>query len=159
MLFTAEAFGPVLVAAVWEAGCREPLYLVSNLDFLGEALFWYRRRFMIETFFSDQKSRGFFLGHSHLSEPMRLQRLMIATCLAYIWMVCLGARVVARGWLPLIHRTERCDLSLFQVGLLWVEHCLDQGEPPPVSFCALRTARDVEAKEAKKAKEATKSVR
>ena len=128
-LFTEQGFGPVLLGAVWEQGQKEPLLLVSNLDFLDEACFWYKKRFGIETFFSDQKSRGFYLGHSHLSDPERLSRLLIATSLAYYWMVCLGAEVVRQGWQGLIHRTKRCDLSLFQLGLLWLEHCLNEGEP------------------------------
>ena len=68
-LFTAQGFGPVLVGAVWERGQEEPLLLVTSLDFLSEARLWYRKRFGIETFFSDQKSRGFYLCHSHLSQP------------------------------------------------------------------------------------------
>jgi hypothetical protein len=78
-LFTAQRFGPVLVGAIWELGQKDPLLLVSNLDFLSEARFWYTKRFGIETFFSDQKSRGFYLCHSHLSDPERLGRLLIAT--------------------------------------------------------------------------------
>ncbi len=131
-LFTAQGFGPVLVGAVWEPGQKEPLLLVTSLDFLHEARFWYRKRFGIETFFSDQKSRGFYLCHSHLSDPERLSRLLIATCLAYYWMVCLGAEVVRRGWQGIIHRAKRCDLSLFQLGLIWMEHCLNEGEQVPV---------------------------
>src|SRR5581483_4687445 len=50
----------------------------------------------------------FHLAHSHLSDPRRLERLLIATCLAYLWIVCLGAMVVLRGWLPQIHRRDRC---------------------------------------------------
>jgi hypothetical protein len=38
----------------------------------------------IETFFSDQKSRGFNLHKSHVSDPARLARLLIAACLACI---------------------------------------------------------------------------
>ena len=161
VLFTAREFGPVLVAAVWRRGCQEPLYLLSNLDFLDEACAWYRKRFTIETFFSDQKSRGFYLSHSHLWEPMRMQQLRIATCLAYLWMVCLGALVVCNGWLPRIHRRDRCDLSMFQIGLLWVEHCLGEGEAVPVTFRALRRAVDVdrEDREAARQKESGKNVR
>ena len=96
-----------------------------------EAYRSYKHRFRIETFFSDPKSRGFFLYRSHLSDPKRLERLMLATCLAYLWMVCLGAAVVANGKLPLLHRTKRCDLSLFQIGLLWSEHCLNENLPLP----------------------------
>jgi hypothetical protein len=40
----------------------------------------------IETFFSDQKSRGFHLHKSHIADATRLARLLIAACLAYIWM-------------------------------------------------------------------------
>jgi len=132
LLFTAQGSGPVLVGAVWEADQTEPLLLVTSLDFLGEARQHYRRRFGIETFFSDQKSRGFYLCHSHLSAPARLARLLIGTCLAYYWMVCLGAQVVRRGGVGTVHRQKRCDLSLFQLGLVWLDQCLNEGWPVPV---------------------------
>ena len=132
--FTQAHYGPVTVVAVWETGYADPIYLVTNMELGQEALFYYRQRYGIETFFSDQKSRGFHLAHSHLSDPERLSRLMIASCLSYIWMVCLGVVVKQNGWLPLIHRTKRCDLSLFQIGLLWLEHCLNEGLPIPVIF-------------------------
>jgi len=125
--FTLARYGPVTVIAVWESGYLEPLYLVTNLELGEEALLYYRRRYGIETFFSDQKSRGFHLAHSHLSDPERLTRLMIASCLGYIWMVCLGVRVKQNGRLSDIHRSNRCDLSLFQIGLIWLEHCLTEG--------------------------------
>lgn len=127
--FTAAAYGPVLVGIVWEKGWKDPLVLVSNLDFLAEAYGFYKRRFRIETFFSDQKSRGFYLGHSHISDTAHLQRLLIATCLAYLWLVCLGNWVVQTRRLPLIHRTDRCDWSLFRIGLAWMEFCLNEGLP------------------------------
>lgn len=101
LLFTAQGLGPVLIGAIWERGQKQPLLLVTNLDFLDQAHFWYKngykKRFGIETFFSDQKSRGFYLCHSHLSQPERLSRLLMATCLAYYWMVCLGAEVWRQG--------------------------------------------------------------
>jgi Transposase DDE domain len=125
--FTLARYGPVTVIAVWESGYLEPLYLVTNMELGEEALLYYRRRYGIETFFSDQKSRGFHLAHSHLSDPERLTRLMIASCLAYIWMVCLGVQVKQNGRLSDIHRSNRCDLSLFQIGLIWLEHCLTEG--------------------------------
>lgn len=134
LLFTAQGVGPVLVGAVWEPGQKEPLLLVTSLDFLREARDWYGRRFGIETFFSDQKSRGFYLCHSRLSDPERLSRLLIASCLAYYWMVCLGVEVIRRGWQTVIHRGRRCDLSLFQLGLVWLDHCQSEGWPVPVVF-------------------------
>lgn len=127
VLFTAQSYGPVQVALIWEPGYKEPLFLVSNLTDLTEASHWYRQRFRIETFFSDQKSRGFSLHKSHLTDPERLARLMIGTCLAYLWLVCLGARVVVQERVAAVHRSDRCDLSLFQLGALWLEHCLNHG--------------------------------
>lgn len=127
--FTASEYGPVLVAIVWEAQWSDPLILVSNLEFLEEAYLYYRRRFRIETFFSDQKSRGFCLAHSHIRDTAHLQRLLIATCLSYLWMVCLGDWVVRSGQLSRIHRTDRCDWSLFRIGLAWMEFCLNEDLP------------------------------
>ena len=94
----------------------------------------YSKRFRIETFFSDQKSRGFHLHKSHLSDPQRLSRLFIAACLAYIWIVYLGSVCTQEGWGGIIHRRHRCDLSLFQLGLRLLEHFLNEELPIPVAF-------------------------
>jgi len=90
-------------------------YLVTNMDTAEEACRLYAKRFRIETFFSDQKSRGFHLHTSHLANPQRLSRLLIAACLAYIWIVYLGSVCIKEGWVRIIHRRHRCDLSLFQI--------------------------------------------
>jgi len=84
---TRDAYGPVMVRSCWAKGYQDPLYLVSNMDTAEEACRSYHKRFRIETFFSDQKSRGFHLHKSHISDPQRLSRLFIAACLAYIWMI------------------------------------------------------------------------
>lgn len=84
VVFGREAYGPVLVIAWWQEGYADPLYLVTNMDCVDEACYWYGYRFRIETFFSDQKSRGFNLHKSYLSDPQRLARFLIASCLAYI---------------------------------------------------------------------------
>lgn len=132
--FTRAQYGPVHVIAWWAKGYKLPIFLVTNMELAEEACFWYRKRFRIETFFSDQKSRGFHLHKCHLSQPDRLATLMIAACLAYIWMVYLGAYARHTGWDKIIHRTDRCDLSLFQLGLSLLEHFLNEGISIPVSF-------------------------
>jgi tRNA(Glu) U13 pseudouridine synthase TruD len=88
--------------------------VVSNMDTAEEACRYYQKRFRIETFFSDQKSRGFHIHKSHRADPQRLSRLLIAACLAYIWMIYLGSLCEREGWRRIIHRKNRCDLSLFQ---------------------------------------------
>jgi hypothetical protein len=125
VFFTAQAYGPVHALIWWEEGYQEPLFLVTNLPNAAEAVRQYRRRFRIETFFSDQKSRGFHLHKSHLSDPDRLSRLMIPACLAYLWIIFLGVIAQQDGWVAKIHRGDRCDLSLFQLGLRLLDYFLN----------------------------------
>lgn len=132
--FTREQYGPVHVIAWWAQQYKKPIFLVTNMELAEEACFWYKKRFRIETFFSDQKSRGFHLHKSHLDQPERLATLMIAACLAYIWMVYLGTFARHTGWDKIIHRTDRCDLSLFQLGLALLEYFLNEDIPIPVAF-------------------------
>jgi hypothetical protein len=132
--FTRQRYGPVLAVAWWRTNYQEPIYLVSNMDLLEEVCHWYQRRFKIETFFSDQKSRGFNLHKSHISDPKRLAKLMLAACLAYLWIVYLGVQAISQNLHAVVHRTDRCDLSLFQLGLRLLDHLLDFGKPIPVSF-------------------------
>jgi hypothetical protein len=134
VFFTNKAYGPVHAILWWDKGYKEPIYLVTNVESTQNACTWYRKRFRIETFFSDQKSRGFYLNKSHLSDPKRLSRLMIAACLAYIWIVFLGVQALAKRLNTFIHRTERCDLSLFQLGLRFLNYILNQELPIPVLF-------------------------
>jgi Transposase DDE domain len=132
--FTRDAYGPVMVLSCWAKGYQDPLYLVSNMAAAEEACRFYEKRFRIETFFSDQKSRGFHIHKSHMSDVQRLSRLLIAACLAYIWIVYLGSVCEKGQWRPIIHRRKRCDLSLFQLGLRLLEHLLNEEMPIPVQF-------------------------
>lgn len=122
---TRDAYGPVLLLCCWAKGYKEPLYLVSNMEVAEEACHLYAKRFRIEIFFSDQKSRGFHLHKSHICNQERLTRLLMAACLAYIWIVYLGALCEQDEWLSIIHRGDRCDLSLFQMGLRLLDYLLN----------------------------------
>jgi len=134
VLFTKKAYGPVMVVAWWGRAYAEPIYLVSNLNSMQAACDWYRKRAHIETFFSDQKSRGFQLDRSHVSDPARVTRLMLAACLAYLWVIYLGTVAQDEGWVAYIHRQHRCDLSLFQLGLRLLEYFLNHEHPIPSTF-------------------------
>ena len=50
--------------------------------------------------------------------------MLVAACLAYIWMVCQGLWVIASNNTGLIDRTDRTDKSLFRLGLDWINYAL-----------------------------------
>ena len=132
--FTKSSALPANLIVWWGAEYENPIYLVSNLPNGACACWYYRRRFRIETFFSDQKSRGFHIHKSHLSSPERISRLLIAACLAYIWMVSLGLLTLSTGNHNLIDRTDRVDKSVFRLGLDWLRYVLKKGKPFEVYF-------------------------
>lgn len=121
---TAACYGPLNALAVWDATYEQPIYLVTTHTDLDLAKALYRRRAQIESYFSDQKSRGFRINRSHLSDPVRLSRLLIATALAYLWVVYLGVFARRDALRARIHRPDRCDLSLFSLGLRLLAYCL-----------------------------------
>lgn len=135
--FTRNAYGPVMVLCCWAKDEAEPLYLVSNLSLAEEVIKYYQKRLRIEMFFSDPKSRGFNIQKSHLEDPQRLSRLLIASCLAYIGLVYLGRLCKTEGWQSIIHRKSRCDLSLFQLGFRLLDHFMNEGFSIPVQFCVI----------------------
>jgi hypothetical protein len=139
--FTAQAYGPVLALAVWDERYKNPLYLVSNLNDADQAVEYYRLRFRIECFFSDTKTRGFRLDKSHLEEPERLNRLLLAAVLAYWWLTYLGVKGREADWDKLVHRTDRTDLSFFQLGWRILEEFLMCGRINELPFALVLNAK------------------
>lgn len=133
--FTAQELGPVTAIAWWGQAYEKPIYLITNHTKPEEACQFYRKRFKIETMFSDKKSRGFHIHKSHLSEPKRVACLLLASCLAYLWMIYLGVSVKAdEKKRCLIDRTDRTDKSLFRLGIDWLNYALNHGLPFDVAF-------------------------
>lgn len=104
---------------------EEPLILVTNLDYVGDIKQFYKKRFKIEPFFRDQKSKGFNIQRSGLGCPKRLGRLLIATCLAYILCVMGGIKALKSRFYDEIARTDGDFLSLFQLGKRFIMHLVD----------------------------------
>ena len=77
------------------------------------------------------------LVSSRMTDSNRLQRLLMAVCLAYLWMMELGAIVVRDGYLYLVNsRGSKCTISLCLVGLTWVHRLATQGiQPQLLSYC------------------------
>lgn len=131
---TAAQYGPVSILAIGEARSDAPRYLVTNMAALDAALALYRQRAHIETCFADQQRRGFHLHQRQRSAPQRLARLLLAACLAYIWVVYLGVWARRADWLQRLQRQDRCALSRFRLGLRLVARCLKEAIPIPDGF-------------------------
>jgi len=69
------------------SGCKELIFLLTNMSSPYQSCRFYQRRLQSETFFSEQKSRGFHIHKSHLSNPARLAHTLVTACLAYIWTI------------------------------------------------------------------------
>lgn len=131
---TREAYGPILLRCCWATGYQEPLDVVSNLDAAEEACRLDAKRLRIATVFSEQKNRGFHLHTSPIADQQRLSRLLVAACFASMWVISLGAVCEKDGWVTMIHRGDRCDGSVFQMGLRLLDHLLHEDFLIPVTF-------------------------
>lgn len=133
--FTNEFYGPVTVLVWRPDDKKEILYLISNCSSVQEIKRCYKKRQIIEIFFSDLKTKGFFLHKSHINDIGRLGNLMIAACITYIWVVILGEYALNKGLNMIFHRADRCDLSLLQLGFRYIEYWLNDGRPiPKINF-------------------------
>jgi hypothetical protein len=68
-----KAYGPVRAILWWEKGYKESIYLVTNVLVINvespqEACNWYKKRFRIETFFSDHSLSDTFYSRSGRDE-------------------------------------------------------------------------------------------
>lgn len=111
---------------IWHGkGHEKPIYLVTNLDYGKEIKSFYKKRFKIEPFFRDQKSKGFNIHKSGLSHPKRLERLLMATCLAYILCIMASAKAYKSVFYIEIALQYENALSLFQLGYRFMLHLVD----------------------------------
>jgi hypothetical protein len=127
----------VNVLAHWAEGEKEAWLLATNLPTRRAALRAYRRRMWLDELFGDLKGHGFDLEHSHLRHFARLSRLTLAVVLLYAWLVTTAVRLIKRGLRQQVDRHERRDLSIFQIGLRWIERCMKNGQPFTMPFAPI----------------------
>ena len=111
----------VNLLAHWKIGEKEPWLLATNLPDAQITLHFYKRRMWIEEMFGDLKDHGFDLESSMLHTFVRLSRLTLAVVLLYVWLVSSGTRTIHNGLRHLVDRNDRRDLSIFQIGLRFIE--------------------------------------
>lgn len=95
------------------------------------ACHYYKKRFKIETLFGDLKSRGFNIHRTKVSDPERVKNLLLLACLAFILVLCFGIAAPMLPFYAKFCRKDRCDCSVFSLGLRALTHCVDRALP----FC------------------------
>ncbi len=133
MYINKEGYGPVNVVYWHDKRYKNPLYLLTNLDYAPLAESFYRKRYLIETLFGDLKSRGFNIEWTKVSNPTTLFNLLIVACLAFIKAILFEFDARKSTYLGKFCRKDRLDdLSVFQIGLrgliYYIKHRI------PISF-------------------------
>jgi len=119
---------------IHEKGNENPIFLITNKDYNKDIQKFYEDRFKIEPFFRDQKSKGFHIQKSGLSNPEKIDRLLIATCTAYIILISAGVKALKSTLYDRIARTEKLYLSLFQIGYRFIKYLVDLRQWRTFSF-------------------------
>jgi hypothetical protein len=108
------------VTVQWGKEHDEPICLVSSLPAAQLPHQIYERRYWIETLFGNHKSRGFQLERTHLTDPAHIDRLILAIAIATCFTLGLGTHLIISKQTHQVDRTDRRDLSLFQLGFRWL---------------------------------------
>jgi len=116
----------------WAAEEEEPWVLATNLE-LEKRIEIYAKRFWIEEMFSDHKSRGLNLEKTRLTDADRIQKLLVAVTLAYLWLMEIGFSVVSAGNAKQVdNKGAERSVSLCQIGFRWLRELLNDGLSPPL---------------------------
>ena len=135
VLFThSHQVGPINILAVWHEKEQRHWFFVTSFSEYKTAQKWYRKRFTIETLFSDFKGRGYNLNQTRLWIPERVSRLILAASIAYVFTVFLGVESILSGVYQQLVRSDDYYHSLFQLGLIYLDHLLNEYlDIPPLS--------------------------
>lgn len=94
----------------------------------------YARRARIEATFADGKGRGWGLEQGRMTNPARLDRLLLAWHLTLGWLHALGRTVIKSGRRAHFDRADRRDRSLVRLGWLGLHHDLLHERAPLLLF-------------------------
>ena len=133
---TQQEIHPVSALIYWQIGEKQPWCLATNLPDASLTLRYYRRRMWIEEMFGDFKKHGFDLETTMLCHAPRLSRLTLAVAFLYVWLLSVGSRTIRTGLRHLVDRKDRRDLSIFQIGLRFIDRKLLRLLPISILLCA-----------------------
>ena len=125
MTYTQQHQLPDLTVTVhWGVEYDEPWCLVSKLAAAEAPQLLYDFRFWVETLFGNHKSRGFQLARTQMTDPDHIDRLVLALAIATCIALGLGTNLIVSKRTHLVDRSDRRDLSLFQLGWRWLYRLL-----------------------------------
>jgi hypothetical protein len=119
--FLKAGWRAVNVVAVWRRGDDEPWLLVTDLAPSWVRCTQYRHRMDEEESFRDDKSSGFEWNASRVRDPVHMDRLLLVLQLAACFVLAQGVFVLQHGFRSVLERPDRRTLSLFSLGLRWLD--------------------------------------
>ena len=126
--------GPFWLTIHWAPGEDEPWFLIADDQPKSskEHIASYRIRMWTEEMYGDMKGHGFDLEATHLDDADRISRLVLAVCIAFVWFITLGSRVVKKGLRHFVDVKSRRDKSYFRIGWDWIQRCIRLDKPIPL---------------------------
>ena len=114
---------------------KDPVCLLTNQEIGQMAIGYYRKRFKIETLFKDFKSEDFNLHKSKMTDPERLNRLIIVCALAYLWLIGMGAAIFTKkSWIKKVYKVQKDTQNLFTHGKRLYKYLIKNELPIPDVF-------------------------
>lgn len=129
--------GPFWLTIHWARGEEEPWFLIADdqpKSNRRQHIALYRTRMWTEEMYGDMKGHGFDLEATHLDDVDRISRLVLAVCIAFVWLITLGSRVVKQGLRHFVDVKSRRDKSYFRIGWDWIQRCMRLNKPIPLCF-------------------------
>lgn len=126
---------PTSLLAVWEKGEREPWLLATDLTSLSDVMRAYGQRMLIEQMFGDFKRHGVDLEATRLTHIQRLNRLTLMVCLLYVCLLRMGLALLIARKARQVDRSDRRDLSIFQLGWRFLKRLLVNNRELRVTLC------------------------
>jgi hypothetical protein len=134
-LTTKEIYSTNLLVH-WATGEEQPWCLATNLPDCTMALKCYRHRPWIEEMFGDFKKHGFDLERTMLRDFLKPSRLTLTVAFLYAWLISVGSRTIHAGLRHLVDRNDRRDLSIFQIGLRFIQRRLTNDLSVSLPLCS-----------------------
>lgn len=112
------------LSACWEAGYKEPWFLISDRKASPGRVKEYALRMRVEATFEDTTSRFFLMECSRFTNREHLTRWLFALFLSIWWIAHLGGSCIHHGQRDVLDRKDRRDKGLLRLGCLWLTEIL-----------------------------------